>query len=173
MLKQPIKDEVEQFLFLAVNGTSTFPLIKNDLEVGLQRGLNARFIFVEPFSEAAKMHAFRNRHQNEDEVNTVLQTQFSRLKALAKTASPGKLEARVINYLPPYNIYAFDPHLPSGKMYVRIMTFRTPSDSRPVLELTYNNENKELFGFFVEQFNLIWKESTAIDLVGDQQGSEK
>lgn len=167
LLKQPLRDEVNQLLFLAVNGTSTFPLIKNDLEIGLQRGLDAKFIFVEPFSEAARMHAFRNRHQSEDEVNTILQTQFSRLRSLAKLAPPGKLEVRVINYLPPFNIYAFDPQSASGKMYVRIMTFRSSSDARPVLELTYADD-KQLFEFFIEQFNLIWKESNFINLLDNQ-----
>jgi hypothetical protein len=159
VLKPLINDQSKELIFWAVNSTTTLSLLKDNIEAGLCRGLNVKLIFVEPGSAALQMHAFRNRHQDAAEVNAVLQTNLSRLVALAKRVTTGNIEIRVVNYLPPFTLIAVDPDLPTGKMFVRLLTFRVPDDSRPYMELDSKN-NKEWFKFFVEQFNLVWEAST-------------
>lgn len=162
-LKQSLRNEARQLLFWATNATSTIPLIKDDVEMGLLRGMDAKFLFLKPESEAVQMHAFRNKRQNSDESNAILKSNIHLLNTIGKTVPHGSLEVKTVNYLPPYTIVAIDPELPQGLMFVRLLPFRTANDNRPVFKLT-RKDDPEWFEYFVKQFLSVWEAAESTDV---------
>lgn len=136
------------------------------LEKGLRAGLEVRFLIIRYDSSSTKMAAFRNtRRRTKEQVDLSLHDTLSRLAAISSAApsSEGKLEARWVDYLPPYTIIAIDPHLPNGRILVRLTSFRIPNETRPTFELTRTGD-RVWFDFFVEQFESVWRESDSINL---------
>lgn len=73
-------------------------------------------------------------------------------------------ELRHIDYLPPYNMFIFDPEDDEkGEMIVHIAGWKTPSDNgRPALHL-YKSNNATWFNYFLNQFKDMWKEAHRVD----------
>ena len=71
-------------------------------------------------------------------------------------SSPDKLNFRIWDFEQPYSIIAFDPHLPSGRMFVRLNSFDIPNEKRPTFELT-KQRDIYWFEFFVAQFEAVWE----------------
>jgi hypothetical protein len=140
------------------------PHLRYTLEHRLQSGLEARFLVLKPESSAVRMAAFRDPYQDESRINTVLHTALSDLRALAKKATePANLEVRFVDYLPPWTMVAFDPHLPNGQMFVSLVPFRSPNENRPTFKLKAVRD-KEWIRIFREQFDKLWTEAEPVDL---------
>ena len=78
---------------------------------------------------------------------------------LAREATNGKLEYRVIDYLTPYTVYYFDPHLPQGHLLAHLSTFRVANVfKRPTFKLT-RRDDTGWFDHFVAQFDIMWREA--------------
>lgn len=157
----------EEAFFWGFTFTRTIPLIKDEVEDQLRRGLKVRFLIIEPESEAVRMNAFRKAHRNESTTNGQLYTNLASLADLAQRTRgvPGRLEARCIDQLPPWTLVAFNPRedQDGGHMYVRLSSFRTLNKLRPTFQLTKEREG-HLFQFFVEQFESVWNDANPIDL---------
>jgi hypothetical protein len=149
-------------LLWGITFTRTIPLIRDDIEYGIERGLRIRVLLMKPSSPAVNMAEFRSKGSNANELNLTLSSNLSRLLSLSKKDVPGKLEIRYANYLPPHTIICCDPHLPDGHMFVRLSSFRVANRSRPTFELT-NVNDKYWFNFFVEQFEAVWRDAEPID----------
>lgn len=149
--------------FWGLTLTITIPFLKDEIERGLQAGLEARFLIMKPSSDAVRMAAFRTRDADIDRLNHTLRTNLMHLADLVKRKPPGKLTVRVADYLPPWYLAAVDPHRSSGYMLVRLNSFRDPDASRPTFDLTVAND-REWFQFFVEQFEAVWRVSEPVDL---------
>lgn len=153
-------------LFCGINFTSHIPLLREDLEYGLQVGLEARFLMMKPHGRAIPTAAFRSRTQDPNDISSTCEKNLTRLDRLSRKATSGKLEYRVVDFLPPYTIIVIDPDLPSGKMYVRLSSFRTPNKERPTLEIAKRDDN-EWFQFFVNQFELMWAASEKYEVTSN------
>lgn len=152
--------------FWGITFATSVQVLDYAIEQGMKSGLEVRFLLVKPDSSASiKMAAFRHRHLDEERENSSLRGALSRLADIASTASnsPGRLDVRVVDYLPSWTTIATDPHLSSGYMSVRLSTFRVPDEERPTFELTAKADT-EWFRFFVDQFETIWKESELVNL---------
>jgi hypothetical protein len=134
------------------------PTVREDLERGLRNGLEVRFLFIEPSSEAARMAVFSETDRDLDEFNRVIEGNLATVSRLARSTPAGKLDVRVINYFPGLNITAIDPDLPTGRMLVRMVSFR---NRYPTFELTRAEDGK-WFDFLVQQFEAVWKEAKEI-----------
>lgn len=77
-----------------------------------------------------------------------------------------KTELRHIDYLPPYNMFIFDPEdNEKGEMIVHIAGWKTPSDNgRPALHL-YKSNNATWFNYFLKQFNDMWNDAHEVDRI--------
>ena len=81
------------------------------------------------------------------------------------TAQPnGKLEVRVVNYLPPYTLYAYDPIVtspssweanPNGRIELRLTTFRGSHYRRPTFRLLGDRDGI-WYIHFCEEFQKVW-----------------
>ena len=136
--------------------TTHIPILQEDIERGLDSGLEVKFLLIKPLSSALRMAAFRGKNLKEEDLNNDLTRNLARLADIATKSTSGKLEYRVIDYLAPYTMYAFDPHLPSGQIIGRLSTLRVPNAKRPIFKLTRQNDH-EWFDFHVEQFEAAWQ----------------
>lgn len=142
----------------------TIPLLTRSIEQGLETGLEIRFLLLKPNCSAARMAAFRTTHNDINKINSELNINLRQLKDLAKKELPGRLEIRVIDYLAPWTIYAFDPHRPEGQMIVRLTPFRVPNRIRPKFRLSAR-EDEKWFQYFLSQFEAAWAEAELISLI--------
>lgn len=138
--------------------TTHIPILKEEIEKGLDRGLEVRILLIKPSGIALKMAAFRGSKTTENNLNFDLERNLERLADISNTRPGVKFEYRVIDYFAPYTIYIFDPHLPNGKMMVRLSTLRVPNARRPTYYLTRKND-ESWFLFHVDQFETAWRES--------------
>jgi hypothetical protein len=153
-LKRLIRTSRKVF-FWGINFTRTIPLMKDDIEYGLSNGTEIKFLLLKPSSEAINMAAFRSKDADADELNSTLETNLYRLSSLAEKSYPGHLEIRCVDYLPCCTVICFDPHLPHGHMFARLLTFRISNEARPTFELI-SKQDKYWFDFFVNQFESVW-----------------
>ena len=142
----------------------TVPLLTQSIENGLKNGLDMRVLLIKPCSNAAKMAAFRTRHGNVDKIKEELSANLRELQNLAKQQLRGKLEVRVIDYLAPWTIYVFDPHLDEGQMIVRLTPFRAPK--RPNFKLSARKD-KKWFQYFLSQFEAVWEQAESIETLSE------
>jgi hypothetical protein len=168
-LRRELEDYYQQNEALSTASTALFwgitlerlvPHVEEQLQAGLQQGrLNARFLLLKPESDAVKMDAFRERNGNEKSTNTAINMAIDRLTRIAEAAvKPATLEIRVVDYLPPWTLVAFDPSKKKGKMFISILPFRHRIRDRPTFRL-----DAEKHGYwmrtFTEQFEKLWEEA--------------
>ncbi|MGY2033401.1 hypothetical protein [Nocardia gipuzkoensis] len=77
------------------------------------------------------------------------------LRLLDDCAHPG-LEVRLVDYLAPYTLYAYDPGLGHGKMDLRLGSFHGQHELRPTFQL-HRERDGDWFDYFYEQFTVVWK----------------
>ena len=149
--------------FWGINFTRTVPLLKSEIELGLENGMEIKFLLLKPSGDAINMAAFRSRDSDVSELNSTLETNLHRLASLSEKFSSGSLEIRCVDYLPCCTIVCFDPHLSNGHMFARLLTFRASNEARPTFEL-FASEDKYWFDFFVSQFESVWNEAEPVQL---------
>jgi hypothetical protein len=151
--------------FWGITFTRTIPILKDNIEKGLESGVEIRVLMIKPRSDAVRMNALRKRHGDEERINTQLTQNLSALADLYRRcrSSPGKLEVRCIDFLPPWTIIVLDPFRSTGRFYLRFSSFCIPNEDRLTLDVTQQGE-KELFEHFVRQFQSIWNNSEIVDL---------
>lgn len=147
----------------------TVPLLDYEMIEGLRAGLSIKFLFIKPGSgidsTAVEMASFRysNSGKGTDAINQDIERNFRCLATYRNSASQGKVEARVVNYLPPWTIIAINPHSPNGDMYVHLTPFRVPNEVRPSFHLSAKDDEK-WFSFFLEQFEKVWEVAEPVNL---------
>jgi hypothetical protein len=155
--------------------SSHIPLLKEDIEDGLDRGMQVKILLLKPLSKdpleeeasakALHMAAVRSESLTSIEVlNKNLVDNLTILKRI-KSSRPN-LEYKVIDYFAPYTMYVYDPspQLSSGKIMVRLSTLEVRNADRPTYYLTATDD-KPWFDFHYEQFKIAW--GKAEEWVGD------
>jgi hypothetical protein len=149
--------------FWGLTFATSLPLNQYTIEQGLESRLEVRFLLLKRNGHAVEMTEFQNGDKNATQINLDLTYSAQILKILSDKKSSGKIEVREVDYLPPYTIIATDYHLPTGKMYVRLMSFRTPNETRPTFELDALKDN-DWYKFFCQQFELVWDTAKPVNL---------
>jgi len=119
---------------------------------GLPKDLEMKILLMDPIGNANKIAEFRAGKP----LSTLYKENLSTLAELAQSVPDNRLQYQVIDYLPPYNIIAIDPHLPTGVMYVRLSAWRAPTHERPFIWAT-NENDAESYKYFVKQFEIMWE----------------
>jgi hypothetical protein len=148
--------------FWGLDFAMLIPGLSTDIQWSLKNGTEVRFLLVEPDSSAGRMATFARPEQTENEFNTAIKANLNHLSRLANNASPGKLAFRTVDYYPALNITAFDPHLPTGWMLVRMASFR---QRFPTFKLTRAQDEK-WFEHIVQQFEALWSEAKEVVVDG-------
>lgn len=136
--------------------TTHILLLKDIIKGRLQGGLEVRFLVMDPRGMVVNMRASLRRDKDVEYIRRRVESSLVQLHDLSEEIPPGKLEFRVLDYDQPYSIIAFDPHLPSGRMFVRLNSFGVPNEQRPTFELTKQGD-VHWFEFFADQFESAWK----------------
>ncbi len=108
--------------------------MRDDLPV--RDRLRVKILLLKPRSTGIAMAVFRGQGETEEQLSQDFEGNLSRLVRLAAGQPAGQLEIRLVNYLAPYTLYAYDPDLPSGQMEMRLTTFRGSHFMRPTFRLT-------------------------------------
>ncbi len=153
--------KAKKVFFLGSALSVLIPFLKNELEQGFESGLESRFILMKPNGAAVNLAAFRTyRNLSPAQYNEYIERSLFHLNQLSKRiTTSGKIEYRVVDFLSPYGVKVFDPHLSTGRIFVTLETFRTAPPKRPYFEIT-RNEDEKIFDFFAEQFEMIWQTAT-------------
>lgn len=138
--------------------TKFIPDLRDNLEASLRRGLEVKCLLLTPDGAALEMANLRGRHEDKAHRKTDLVRNLSTLASLASRTPPGKLERKVIDYLGPYTMVAFDEELETGRMFVWLATLGVPNTNRPMFELSKTND-LGWFTFFADQFRLTWNKA--------------
>lgn len=135
------------------------PYLKEVIEKGLDRGLQVTILLIKPSGTALEMAAFRSESRtNKNKLNKELEDNLDRLEEIKKGRPNAKFEYKVIDYFPPYTMYIYDPHLPIGKIRVKLSTLEVPNDERPTYYLT-KKDDEYWFLFHLNQFDVAWKKA--------------
>lgn len=148
----------EKVLIFGAGYTVLVPIMRDHFGEGLPSGLTMRVLLMDPTGAANEIAAFRANRTVED-LESLYQRNLSLLAELAERTDEDRLEYRVIDYLPPYNLLAIDPHRPNGTLYVRLAAWRASTVQRPVIVLSRDQDTK-WFEYFVSQFESMWSEAS-------------
>jgi len=76
------------------------------------------------------------------------------LRAIAETREG--LEIRLVDYLAPYTLYAYDPGRENGSMELRLGSFHGQHEKRPTF-LLQRDRDPNWFDYFSAQFLSVWE----------------
>ena len=140
----------ETYVF-ALGCTVTMPLLKDRTSnMDASKQPKFRFLLMQPDGDAVKLAAMRAGEDIEDMINTYRVN-------MKKVCTIPNSELRTLDYLPPYNIFIFNPNEDNAEMIVHIAGWKTPSEnSRPALRIN-KSQNRVWFDYFLNQFNKMWE----------------
>lgn len=130
------------------------PYLRPFIRTALARGVLVRVLLITPAGAAMTMAALRSADSGIGHLQEALRNNLDVLHRL-EAELPG-LQVRLIDYLPPYTLYAYDPGLPDGCMDLRLMSFHGDYGTRPGFSLQ-RARDEDWFTYFYEQFTLVWK----------------
>ncbi|WP_420115961.1 hypothetical protein [Micromonospora sp.] len=130
------------------------PYLDIYLGQALARDVRVKVLLINPGGAAMSMLAFRagpawGRQTLEERLAINLGLLDRRL-----TQGDG-LEVRLVDYLPPYTLYAYDPGLDDGSMELRLGSVGGRHELRPTFRLIRQRDG-EWFDYFYEQFTTVW-----------------
>jgi hypothetical protein len=128
--------------------------LESYIEHAVKNGRQVKVLLIKPDGGAMQMSGFRAGPDGQSAAE-----QRERLKLnlglLSKCAHPG-LEVRLVDYLAPYTMYAYDPGLATGRMDLRLGSFHGRHELRPTFQL-HRERDGTWFDYFYEQFAAVWK----------------
>ncbi|GHO54172.1 hypothetical protein [Ktedonobacter robiniae] len=139
--------------------SSHIPILQEEIEKGLDRGLQVTILLIKPLGIVLEMAAFRSENRMiKNKLNKELEANLGRLEEIKKSRPNAAFEYRVIDYFAPYTMYIYDPHLSNGKIMVRLSTLEVSNAERPTYYLT-RKDDETWFQFHLDQFETAWKKA--------------
>ena len=69
---------------------------------------------------------------------------------------PKRLQVRVMDFLPPYNLFIFNPSTPEAEIFLHLSSWQTDSRiGRPLLRIL-KKDNPSLFSYYKTEFERLW-----------------
>ncbi|MFL6072059.1 MAG: hypothetical protein ACJ73S_01425 [Mycobacteriales bacterium] len=158
-----IKNVQEQVWLLGTTLSMHVPYVQPALQHAVANNRNVRILLIKPGGAAMDMSVLRagpkglGRHEQEQHLNT-------NLAILWRLARFGpNVEVRLIDYLAPYTLYAYDPGMDSGMMQMRLGSFHGDHYLRPTFRVD-RSRDEVWFEYFYEQFVSMWNAADPYDL---------
>ncbi|MFE7723520.1 hypothetical protein ACFU44_31355 [Nocardia rhizosphaerihabitans] len=132
------------------------PYLKRYLKDAVANDRRVKVLLIKPGGAAMAMSGLRAGPRGDSA--TEQEARFAIHRADLRRISqqnPG-LEVRLIDYLAPYTLYAYDPGLANGMMELRLGSFHGRHDARPTFTLT-RQKDEYWFEYFYDQFASVWK----------------
>ena len=154
-LLNQFKNSTTTYLW-GLNFTRTIPLLLDSIENSLMQGHNIKILMIQPSSCSSSMAGLRSINQKEETISSVIISNIEHLSKIQDKKYEGKLEVKLIDYLPSTTIIAFNANTANGLMYLRLQTFRVQNERRPTFKLL-KKDNKVWFTFYINQFKSAWE----------------
>lgn len=136
----------------------------------LPNDIKIRFLFMHPSKHAVEVAAFR-QGEKVDPVKKMYLENIDRIKEM-HTVCPN-IECRVIDYLPPYNLFISNPKRENSQIHVHLAGWRGSSTKgRPIFTIT-KKEHAQFYKYFLDEFNTLWAEAEIICANGVTADSQK
>jgi hypothetical protein len=127
-------------------------------------------MLIAPDSSSLRLAAFRASKTSSERLNKELRDNISRLQLMHSrlnsshdhSAVQGNLQVRVVDYLAPYALYAFDPGDTKGTIEVRLSTFRGTHYARPTFKLRADRDG-QWYEHFRTEFLKVWGVATPLN----------
>lgn len=129
--------------------------MRERIERRVMEGASIRFLMMEPDGAALGMLNLRGNPDDTPNRRTDLKRNIEILENISRKKATGKLEVKVVDYLAPYTIVAYDSQLPTGRLFVWLGSIGVPNSERPMFSLS-RSADPEYFNFFLNQFELTW-----------------
>lgn len=144
----------EEVLIFGLGCTVTINLMY-DKYINLQSiDQHISFLFMDSEGCAVKIAAYREGNPVKD-VRKQYRKNWSKIQALAEKF-PGKIHFKKIDYLPPYNLFIFNPGQDNAELYVHIAGWKSAStDGRPLIVL-HKQYHSYWFQYFLSEFKRMW-----------------
>jgi hypothetical protein len=123
----------------------------------LEQGATVRIALIAPHPATIAEAARRSTIADSPEVfEHRLRPTMDLLDDLAERAAagPGRLQIRLLDFVPAFGMVALDPELPHGQIHVDVYSHRS-GNPEPTLPL-YANRDPHWLRHFVAEFNEIW-----------------
>lgn len=132
------------------------------LERGLAAGARVRIAVIAPDERTLAEAARRSTAPDAPDVfqHRLLST-LDLLDRLDSTPHSGRLEVRLLDFVPAFGLIVVDPDEPHGRIDVDIYSHR-PNGREPVLSLRANRD-PEWYRHFLGEFERIWATGTPLD----------
>lgn len=126
-------------------------------ERALAQGTRVKVLLIKPGDEAnvsasISMSALR-ADKSAQLLEKILQHNLDLLEPLLVNEN---FELRVVDYLGPYTLYAYDPDSAHGKMDLRLSSFRGKHELRPTFYIEHEHD-PDWFDYFFDQFMQVWE----------------
>ena len=135
------------------------PALTETLRDAVANGLRVKLLLLQPSSSAMEMAAFQDGNTTCEQLSRTLEVNLAQLARPISTNVYGRLEIRLINYLPAGAIYIYDPNGKDGQMEMRLTSFHGNHWLRPTFQMTYARDRK-WYEYFRSQFVEIWEAAT-------------
>ena len=129
-----------------------------------------RLLLMDPNGHSCKVAALR-AGEDYGKIKKQYQQNLDMIMGFVNEHPNKEFECRIIDYLPPYNLFISDGDEEVGKMEVRLSAWREAVQNRPALTLS-KQENESWFLLFRNEFNTLWEEGH-IPINGEDYGIEK
>jgi len=130
------------------------PYLESYIREAVARDCRVKVLLIKPEGAAMTMSGLRAGPEGQSIPEQRARLEHN-LALLAERTHPG-LEVRLVDYLAPYTLYAYDPGLAHGKMDLRLGSFHGQHELRPTFQL-HRDRDGDWFDYFYEQFTVVWK----------------
>lgn len=153
----------EQVWLLGTTLSMHVSYLRPALQRAITNGRAIRVLLIKPGGAAMEMSALRAGPDGMslEEQEAQLINNLAILQSLGRLGS--NLEVRLIDYLAPYTLYAYDPGLDSGRLVMRLGSFHGQHELRPTFQVE-RARDYAWFEYFYEQFVSIWNAADPFEL---------
>jgi hypothetical protein len=154
----------EQAWLLGTTLSMHVPYLRPAFRQAIANGRNVRILLIKPGGAAMDMAVLRAGPEGlgQREQEELLGNNLASLRQLAHVGH--HLEVRLIDYLAPYTLYAYDPGLDTGMMQMRLGSFHGKHHLRPTFQVDRSHD-EAWFDYFYEQFVSMWNAADPYDLI--------
>lgn len=113
-----------------------------------------RIIYMDPWKRAVHLAAERQGSSPDN----VMQMYYDNLALLLPLSEkwPKRLQVRVMDFLPPYNLFIFNPDSRDAEIFLHLSSWQTGSRAgRPLLRIL-KKDNPTLFSYYITEFERLW-----------------
>lgn len=167
------KDRIEEISSLIPNVTEEvclwgttlsmhIPYLAPAFKKSAELGRTVKLLLIKPGSASIAMSALRAGPKvSSEDIERGLEHNLEILRPLVE-ASNGRLQVRLVDYLAPYTLYAYDPETSSGRMDLRLGSFHGDHELRPTFQLLRERDGEWYF-YFLAQFKSVWTIAEPLD----------